>query len=138
MAGGLIPVPATWPIEGEIPVLHSWWLIPDYLKYDNIVHAYGFGVTTLVCWQRLAVGFKRAGAILQPTFGMLLLFWAAGMGLGSLNEIIEFPLTMMLDEIDLGGYVNTSLDLISNMFGSLAAVIAIWYRSKLTEEDEEE
>jgi len=73
MAGGLIPVPATWPIEGDIKVLYSWWLIPDYLKYDNIVHAYGFGVTTWVCWQGLAVGFKRAGATLHPTFGMLLL-----------------------------------------------------------------
>lgn len=138
MAGGLIPVPATWPIEGDIQVLYSWWLIPDYLKYDNIVHAYGFGVTTWVCWQGLAVGFKRAGATLQPTFGMLLLCWAAGMGLGSLNEIIEFPPTMMLAEIDLGGYVNTSLDLVSNMLGSLVAVIAIWYFSGPTKEDEEE
>jgi hypothetical protein len=138
MAGGLIPIPATWPIEGDIPVLYSWWLIPDYLKYDNIVHAYGFGVTTWVCWQGLAVGFKRVGATLQPTFGMLLLCWAAGMGLGSINEIIEFPPTMMLADINLGGYVNTSLDLISNMLGSLVAVIIIWYCSRLTEEDEEE
>ena len=60
------------------------------------------------------------------------------MGLGSLNEIIEFPPTMMLAEIDLGGYVNTSLDLISNMLGSLVAVISIWYCSKLTEGDEAE
>ncbi len=137
MVGGLIPVPATWPIEGDTSVLYSWWLIPDYLKYDNIVHAYGFGVTTWVCWQGLQMGFKRVGATLQPTFGMLLLCWAAGMGLGSLNEIIEFPPTMMLAEINLGGYVNTSLDLISNMFGSLVAVITIWYCSRLTEEDEE-
>jgi hypothetical protein len=27
--------------------------IPDLLKYDHVVHAYGFGVTTLVCWEGL-------------------------------------------------------------------------------------
>jgi len=27
--------------------------IPDLLKYDHVVHAYGFGVTTLACWEGL-------------------------------------------------------------------------------------
>lgn len=34
MAGGLVPLPATWPIDGDIRVLYSLWLIPDRLKYD--------------------------------------------------------------------------------------------------------
>ncbi|MHC4816442.1 MAG: hypothetical protein ACYTF8_00080, partial [Planctomycetota bacterium] len=33
MAGGLVPVPKSWPIEGEIYVLYSLWLIPERLKY---------------------------------------------------------------------------------------------------------
>jgi hypothetical protein len=49
MAGGLIAVPESWPINGEHRVLYSLWLIPDVLKYDHVVHAYGFGVTTLAC-----------------------------------------------------------------------------------------
>jgi len=28
MAGGLVPVPASWPIDGDIRVLYSWWIIP--------------------------------------------------------------------------------------------------------------
>jgi hypothetical protein len=44
MAGGLIAVPETWPVNGEHRVLYSLWLIPDLLKYDHVVHAYGFGV----------------------------------------------------------------------------------------------
>ena len=28
MAGGLVPVPASWPIEGNIRVLYSWWILP--------------------------------------------------------------------------------------------------------------
>ena len=47
MAGGLIAVPESWPINGEHRVLYSLWLIPDLLKYDHVVHAFGFGVTTL-------------------------------------------------------------------------------------------
>ena len=42
MAGGLVPVPESWPYNGEHAVLYSLWLIPDLLKYDHIVHAYGF------------------------------------------------------------------------------------------------
>ena len=53
MAGGLIAVPESWPINGEHRVLYSLWLIPDLLKYDHVVHAYGFGVTTLACWEGL-------------------------------------------------------------------------------------
>ncbi len=136
MGGGLIQIPETWPIEGDSHVLYSWWLIPDLLKYDNIIHAYGFGITTWVCWQGLSFRFKKAGITLQPTFGMLLLCWAAGMGFGSFNEIVEFPPTMMVAEINLGDYINSSLDLVSNMIGSLIAVITIWYYDRSTEEAE--
>ena len=52
MAGGLLPVPESWPINGEIRVLYSWWIIPDRLKYDQVVHTYGFAVTTFVCCRR--------------------------------------------------------------------------------------
>ncbi len=51
MAGGLVMVPESWPVMGTNRVLYSLWLIPDRLKYDHLVHAYGFGVTTWVCWQ---------------------------------------------------------------------------------------
>ena len=53
MAGGLLPLPQGWSFNGEQAVLYSWWIIPQRLKYDQIVHAYGFGVTTCVCWHCL-------------------------------------------------------------------------------------
>ena len=43
MAGDLIAVPESWPINGEHRVLYSLWLIPELLKYDHVVHAFGFG-----------------------------------------------------------------------------------------------
>jgi len=51
MAGGLVPLPESWPYDGPNAVLYSLWLIPERLKYDQVVHAYGFGITTWLCWQ---------------------------------------------------------------------------------------
>ena len=56
MAGGLVPVPAHWPYNPPNAVLYSLWLISDLLKYDQIVHAYGFGVTTLAVLAGAALG----------------------------------------------------------------------------------
>ena len=47
MAGGLMPVPASWPIKGDSHVLYNWWIVPGMLKYDQLVHAYGFGLGDL-------------------------------------------------------------------------------------------
>jgi len=124
MTGGLVPIPDNWPIAGDIRALYSLWLIPEYLKYDQVVHAFGFGVTTWVCWQ----GFRAAsgaGNDLKPTFGILLLSVAAGMGFGALNEIVEFVAVLALPETNVGGYMNTGWDLVANFVGSTGAALLI-------------
>lgn len=122
MAGGLVPVPASWPISGEIRVLYSWWIIPGWLKYDMLVHAYGFGITTWVCWQGLRAAFRNRGvADARPTWGLLILCIAAGMGFGALNEIVEFAATLTVPETNVGGYVNTGWDLVANLVGAVLA-----------------
>lgn len=35
MAGGLLQVPASWPIQGDIRVLYSLWIVPGYFKYAD-------------------------------------------------------------------------------------------------------
>ena len=90
MAGGLIAVPETWPINGEHRVLYSLWLIPDLLKYDHVVHAFGFGVTTLVCWEGLCAILKAQRTSVEPavpvlTLRMLTLCGAASMGFSEFN-----------------------------------------------------
>jgi hypothetical protein len=125
MAGGLVPVPESWPIDGDIRVLYSWWLIPDFLKYDNVIHAYGFGVTTWVCWQGLRSAIREFGTP-RPTFGLMVLCATAGMGFGSLNEIIEFTATLLVPETNVGGFVNTGWDLVSNLVGTGIAAALIW------------
>ncbi len=128
MAGGLVAVPEGWPINGETRVLYSLWLIPNSLKYDHIVHAFGFAVTTWLCWQGLrrilADRAHESVDVVRPTFGMLILVMAAGMGFGAMNEVVEFVATLIMPETNVGGYVNTGWDLVSNLTGcTLAAVL---------------
>jgi hypothetical protein len=129
MAGGLVPLPESWPIDSGSRVLYSLWLIPGSLKYDQVVHAYGFGVTTWVCWQGIsAVIRRRGGGEVSPTVGLMVLAAAAGMGFGALNELIEFVATLLLPETNVGGYLNTGWDLVANFFGATAAVAIIYVR----------
>lgn len=121
MAGGLMPVPASWPIEGESHVLYNLWLAPGLLKYDQLIHAYGFGLVTWVCWQGLRGAFAQRGVAASPTLGLLTLCVAAGMGFGATNEVIEFIATLVMPETNVGGYENTGWDLVFNMIGGLIA-----------------
>ena len=130
MAGGLVPVPESWPINGDIRVLYSWWIVPDRLKYDQVVHAYGFGVTTCVAWEALRASIARRVNVpahdLRPTAPWLTLCALAGMGLGGLNEVVEFAATLLMPKTNVGGYVNTGWDLVSNGLGCAVAAIGLW------------
>lgn len=133
MAGGLAPAPASWPIDGEIRVLYSWWIIPNLLKYDQVIHAYGFGLTTMVCWHGLrtiVLGNAKGLKHLKPTPGMLILCSAASMGFGALNEVIEFTATLIATETNVGGYINTGWDLVFNMLGAVSASLLIWFANR--------
>lgn len=126
MAGGLLTVPVGWPVESASRVLYTLWLIPDRLKYDHVVHAFGFGTTTWVCWQGLRAAFRRRGAMVVPEFGVLVLAAAAGLGFGALNEVVEFAATLLVPETNVGGYLNTGWDLVANSVGATVAATLIW------------
>lgn len=130
MAGGLIVVPAAWPVEAQSRVLYSLWLIPERLKYDQVVHAYGFGVTTWICWQGMRAAIRRRGGRVRPTVGLMVLAASAGMGLGAMNEIVEFAATLWIPETNVGGYTNTGWDLVANLAGCLTAALAIWLHGR--------
>lgn len=124
MAGGLVPLPKGWPYNGDQAVLYSWWIIPQKLKYDQIVHAYGFGVTTWLCWHSLRSVMRSYSVELKPTFGLMVLSAAAGIGFGALNEVVEFIAVLTIPNTNVGGYENTGWDLVANLVGAtLAAVI---------------
>lgn len=119
MIGGLVPVPESWPIDGDKRVFYSWWIVPGFLKFDMLVHAYGMAVAMWACWQGL-----RTATRCRPTLGPLTVSALAGMGLGALNEVVEFIATRLMDT-NVGGYVNTGWDLVSNMIGAIVAAALI-------------
>ncbi len=132
MAGGLVPVPAHWPYNPPNAVLYSLWLIPDLLKYDQIVHAYGFGVTTWLCWQALRSAARDLdGGPLRATGGVLTLCAAGGMGFGAFNEVIEFIATLTMPNTNVGGYINTGWDLVANLIGCGFAALWIRWRDRV-------
>ncbi len=128
MAGGLFVPPDSWPINEGSRVLYSVWIIEDRLKYDQVVHAYGFGVTTWLCWQCLRAGLVARGASATASPGLMVLVAAAGMGFGALNEVVEFTATLLVPETNVGGYQNTGWDLVANFVGVVVAALLIWAR----------
>jgi len=133
MAGGLCPLPAGWPYNGDHAVLYSLWLIPERLKYDQIVHAYGFGITTWLCWHIVRNSLRSAssgGGPVRPTFGILTLCAAAGMGFGAFNEVIEFIAVLTIPNTNVGGYENTGWDLVANLIGTIVAAVIIRLSTK--------
>ncbi|MGH3373018.1 MAG: DUF2238 domain-containing protein, partial [Nocardioidaceae bacterium] len=114
MAGGLIPAEAA---DGN--VLYNVVLIPGLLRYDQLVHALGFGTAAAVCRRLLEV---RAPGLRPGTLAICV--WLMGMGLGAFNEVVEFATTLVQPQSNVGGYRNTAFDLVFNMLGSGA--VALW------------
>ncbi|MCA9242148.1 MAG: DUF2238 domain-containing protein [Planctomycetales bacterium] len=133
MAGGLVYLPESWPTTADAPVLYNLWLIEDRLKYDQVVHAFGFGLVTWIAWQGVQHAFRQRGATARPTLGLLLICIAAGMGAGAANEVVEFAAFQTMDETNVGSYENTGWDLVANLVGSLVAASAIYVSRKSPE-----
>jgi len=121
MAGGGLPVGGSvlyshqivqfTPATGEIRLL----------KYDQVVHAYGFGVTAWVLWHLM----HRHFPMLRGTKTILIYPALAAMGLGAANEIIEFIAVLSVPETNVGGYLNTALDLVFNALGAVIAMAIV-------------
>jgi hypothetical protein len=125
MCGGLVSIPMSWPVWGESHVLYNLWLLPGLLKYDQLVHAFGFGIVTWVCWQGIRGAFARHRIAARPSWGLLAICISGGMGFGALNELIEFVATLTMPGTNVGGYLNTGWDLLANFVGCTVTALVI-------------
>lgn len=91
-------------------------------RYDQFVHIFGFGVATLVMYILLKPLLKKD---LDRWTSLSIIIVMAGLGVGALNEVIEFIATILAPETGVGGYINTSLDLVSNLIGAVIALVYI-------------
>lgn len=112
MAGGIAPL-------GGGRILYNAWLVGHLVRYDQAVHAVGFGFATVACGKVLA-RWLPAGAATGPA----VLAALAGMGVGAMNEVVEFLATLVLAQTHVGGFENTGWDLVFNLIGATTA--AVW------------
>lgn len=109
-------------------VLYNWRPVEWLPKYDQAVHFFGFAVATLLAWECLAHAIeRRAGERPRATTGLVTGAALIGMGLGGLNEVVEFVATLTIPDTNVGGYGNTGWDLVSNLAGCVA--MAVWLRA---------
>ena len=114
-------------------VLYNVMLLPivpapyHIVRYDQVVHTFGFGVATLVCYHLLKP-YLRDRITRWRTVGILVVLM--GSGVGAINEIIEFIADVTVPETNVGGYENTAMDLVCNLIGGILAVILIASRRR--------
>ena len=95
------------------------------LKYDQFVHLFGFGVATLAMFVLMKPFIKFP---IEKWTSISILIVMAGFGVGALNEMIEFIATILVPETGVGGFINTSLDLVADFIGAVLAMIYIRIR----------
>jgi hypothetical protein len=105
--------------------LYELMLVPlsqalNLFRYDQALHAYGFGVITLVF--HYIIGRPK----ITPAIGIVVVM--AGTGAGALYEIIEFLVSLVVLQHGIGGYINNSMDLIFNFIGALLALALIKWK----------
>ncbi|MGP1309615.1 MAG: hypothetical protein ACTS27_05400 [Phycisphaerales bacterium] len=132
MLGGNLPLVRP---DGEPIVLYSLWLIPfnapeGYLKYDQVIHAFGFFATACLCAVLLRPALREESRTRVGPFALCAL---GGMGAGALNEVVEFAAVLTLPETNVGGYENTGWDLVSNAVGATIGAALMWWLAKRAE-----
>ena len=118
LAGGLVRV-------GD-NVLYNATPGPELLQYDHFGHALGTFVGAQLVWELLVRdvhAVSRRGPLVAVTV-------LAALGLGAVNEAVEFVATLTHGGSHVGGYTNTGWDLVTNAFAGLVAGVVIHRRRR--------
>ncbi|MBN1391386.1 MAG: DUF2238 domain-containing protein [Sedimentisphaerales bacterium] len=126
MAGGSVHIRGT--VLYKLMLVSLSETVPIFC-YDQLVHITGFGTATLAMYYLLR-------PLLRPDingwWSLSIIIVSAGLGVGAFNEVVEFLITILVRETKVGGYMNTSLDLVSNFIGSVFALLFIRLKAAST------
>lgn len=96
------------------------------LKMDQLIHFYGFLVTAIIIYQLISNRYDK-----KASKGLLIfLAFIGSMGLGALNEVIEFGAMLFFAQTGVGDSYNTGFDLIFNLGGALTGALIQFYRER--------
>jgi hypothetical protein len=116
LAGGLIRV-------GD-GVLYNATPGPELLRYDHVGHFLGIFVGALLVWELLV---RDVFAVTRRS-SLVALTALAALGLGAVNETVEYVTTLVHSGSQVGGYTNTGWDLVANLLAGMAAGVVIHRR----------
>ncbi|MFZ5955411.1 MAG: DUF2238 domain-containing protein [Nanoarchaeota archaeon] len=104
-----------------VEIVHEPYFI---FRYDQLVHIIGFGVATLIMYYILKPHLKKSDEWSAISIVVIM----AGLGVGAINEIIEFIATIIIPETGVGGFTNSMLDLVSDLIGAILAMIFVYIK----------
>jgi len=94
------------------------------IRFDKYVHFVNALIATIVT---LYIFNKRK---LPQTGFMLMIAILLVLGLGAVNEMIEYVVTLTVEHNGVGAYNNNMLDLVANFFGAIAATLLFKFAIK--------
>ena len=95
-------------------------------RYDQFMHLYVYVVVTLMLYH--IVNYYIREDIPWSILSVLLVIM--GIGIGAINEIVEFLPALLLPTTGFGDYFNTMWDIVFNTLGAIAAAIYLsWKRN---------
>ena len=94
----------------------------NIFKYDQLVHFYCYIVMSILMWSVIHKNMKQDASNIVICVITIL----AASSLGAVNEIIEFLAFMMLGIEGVGGYINTAIDLVANLLGTILGTIYMY------------
>ncbi|MEA3405729.1 MAG: hypothetical protein U9R28_08325 [Pseudomonadota bacterium] len=92
-----------------------------HIGFDKYVHFINSMIATFITLYVLA---KRG---LAPNNFIMLVAFLIVLGLGGVVEIIEFGITLIVENHGVGSYHNNMMDLVSNLLGAVSALFLFKY-----------
>lgn len=116
--------------------LYDLWIVAELFKYDNLVHLVSTVVLTLAIYDVLSS--HLAEKIVYKRANLYIILILMVMGIGALNEVMEFGAVIFFDAGDrVGDYANNALDLIYNLIGASIGSIIIFFKRDYREQHQE-
>jgi len=104
-------------------IMYGHYLVLGIIRYDKIVHFFGIFFAVFLIYEMIKS--KRVSKLV-----LSLILILSGIGIGTLHELLEYSLVVILPETGVGGYENTMGDILFNAIGAVVAVGWLNFRRK--------